>query len=109
MPNSIVYYSKVHAVYLDGLFARRGHNSPLSCPELARLLGVSFEARDRRWEDWPNDGAPSRTFLYPKTLAEVEAHFAAIDARERERLIEWHRSELARMEAEAATPITITR
>lgn len=87
------------AVYVGDRLAGYFHER-FSVSDLCRILGVPFERRSERWEDWPGM-EDSRDAVYhpPASLREVETHFAVLAERRRISRIRDLHAELARLEA----------
>lgn len=86
----------------DALLGYLGRHVTVSGAVL-ELLGIPFEFRPVRWEDWPD--AICRP---PASLREVERHFAALGKERRRKRIAELKAELARLEG-ADVPAELCR
>ena len=108
IPESIVVYSyHGHAVYFDGQLKRYlsidSSISPYTIGILCDMLGVKFEHRQVRWEEWPETpGVESSRKVYhaPQQLSAVEDHFARVERRKKEQRLTSAKAEVVRLEQE---------
>jgi hypothetical protein len=98
----IVYDHYCDSIYFDGLLVKNfpaGSYSTAGWRELCQLLGIEFECRQVKWEDWPGqDKNTTAVYNPPKELAVVESHFAKLAEQRRLERIEQLKYELAQLE-----------
>lgn len=110
LPKKIVVYGYYgEAVYFDGNlveYYQCGSRATDGWSYLCGLLGVRFEKRDVKWEDWPGQKEDSRAVYHPpKELAAVEAHFTRLEEERRRTRIKWLKEELTHLESEEAKSV----
>jgi hypothetical protein len=98
----VVYDYYGQAVYVDGKLAGYyGHNNDFDVAELCGQLGISFEKRSVRWEDWPGLKENMRAVYDPPVKLEtVEQHFAELNRRRKVDRLEQLKMEVAKLEQE---------
>lgn len=95
----VVYHQYGHVVYADGKFIGHVHSGHIDWQDMLRFLGIAYESRTVRWEDWPGvTGDSKAVYSAPTDLADLEGHFARLAEERRVERIADLKRELAELE-----------
>lgn len=99
-PKITIYYYYGNAIYLGNDLALY-RSGPIGIDDILKILGIPFEFRSVRWEDWPGvEKDSSKVYDPPKHLHIVEAHFAKNEENRKRRELHQARLDVMRLEAE---------
>lgn len=99
----VVYSYYGCAVYGDGRLLFYASDAHPTARQISQALGVEYEERGVRWEDWPGMEKKSDAVYHPPAeLALVEDHFRRLEERRRVERIAYLKAELARLERATA-------